>query len=179
MAQITFITGGTRSGKSSYAQKLAESLSETPVYLATARIWDDDFRQRIERHQNDRGPHWINIEEEKILSACSVDGKTVLLDCITLWLTNIFFDNQFDTDRSLEEAKSEWNRFIQKDMTLIVVSNELGMGVHPIEESARKFADLQGWMNQYIAQMAGEVFLMVSGIPVKIKGKNYQNFETL
>ena len=172
MAQITFITGGTRSGKSSYAQKLAESLSETPVYLATARIWDDDFRLRIERHQNDRGPHWINIEEEKKISACSVDGKTVLLDCITLWLTNIFFDNQFDTDRSLEEAKSEWNRFIQKDMTLIVVSNELGMGIHPIEESARKFADLQGWMNQYIAQQSEEVFLMISGIPVKIKGKD-------
>ena len=170
MAQVTFITGGTRSGKSSYAQKLAESLSETPVYLATARIWDDDFRLRIERHQNDRGPHWINIEEEKKISACPVDGKIVLLDCITLWLTNIFFDNQFDTDRSLEEAKSEWNRFVQKDMTLIVVSNELGMGIHPIEESARKFADLQGWMNQYIAQQSNEVFLMISGIPVKIKG---------
>ena len=170
MAQITFITGGTRSGKSRYAQKLAESLSETPVYLATARIWDDDFRLRIERHQNDRGPHWINIEEEKKISACPVDGKIVLLDCITLWLTNIFFDNQFDTDRSLEEAKSEWNRFAQKDMTLIVVSNELGMGIHPIEESARKFADLQGWMNQYIAQQSNEVFLMISGIPVKIKG---------
>lgn len=170
MAQITFITGGARSGKSSYAQKLAESQSEYPVYLATARIWDDNFRQRIERHQKDRGPHWINIEEEKHLSACAVAGQTVLLDCITLWLTNIYFDNQFDADRSLEEAKAEWNRFIQKDMNLIVVSNELGMGIHPTEESARKFADLQGWMNQHIAQMASPVFLMISGIPVKIKG---------
>jgi adenosylcobinamide kinase/adenosylcobinamide-phosphate guanylyltransferase len=169
MAQITFITGGARSGKSSYAQKLAESQSENPVYLATARIWDDDFRLRIECHRNDRGPHWINIEKEKELSACEVDGQTVLLDCITLWLTNIFFDNLFDVDRSLEEAKADWNRFVQKDMNLIVVSNELGMGVHPAEESARKFADLQGWMNQYIAQMAEEVILMISGIPVKIK----------
>jgi len=169
MAQIKFITGGARSGKSSFAQRMAEAASSNPVYLATARVWDDDFRRRIERHQHDRGPHWINIEEEKVLSGCKVDGQTVLLDCITLWLTNIFFDNQFDMERSLEEAKTEWDRFVQKDMNLIVVSNELGMGVHPVEESARKFADLQGWMNQHIAQQASEVFLMVSGIPVKIK----------
>ncbi|MDP3912709.1 MAG: bifunctional adenosylcobinamide kinase/adenosylcobinamide-phosphate guanylyltransferase [Bacteroidota bacterium] len=170
MAQITFITGGARSGKSSFAQKLAESASPNPVYLATARVWDEDFRLRIERHRNDRSPHWINIEQEKEISACEVDGQTVLLDCITLWLTNIFFDNQFNTDRSLKEAKAEWNRFIKKEMNLIVVSNELGMGVHPAEESARKFADLQGWMNQHIAQQASEVFLMISGISVKIKG---------
>jgi len=168
MAQITFITGGARSGKSSFAQRMAESASPNPVYLATARVWDEDFRLRIQRHRNDRGQHWINIEEEKQLSSCEVEDQTVLLDCITLWLTNIFFDNQFDMDRSLEEAKAEWNRFVQKEMNLIVVSNELGMGVHPIEESARKFADLQGWMNQYIAQQASQVFLMISGIPVKI-----------
>jgi adenosylcobinamide kinase/adenosylcobinamide-phosphate guanylyltransferase len=170
MAQITFITGGARSGKSRFAQQMAEAVSPNPVYLATARVWDDDFRRRIERHQNDRGPHWTNIEEEKQLSVCRVDGQTVLLDCITLWLTNIFFDTNFDMERSLEEAKAEWSRFVQKDMNLIVVSNELGMGVHPVEESARKFADLQGWMNQHIASQASEVFLMISGIPIKIKG---------
>lgn len=169
MAQITLITGGARSGKSSFAQQLAETASANPVYLATARVWDEDFRLRIERHKNDRDSQWATIEEEKNLSGCKVEGQTVLLDCITLWLTNIFFDNQFDVDRSLEEAKNEWNSFIQKNMNLIVVSNELGMGVHPIEESARKFADLQGWMNQYIAKKASEVFLMISGIPVKIK----------
>ncbi len=169
MAQITFITGGARSGKSSFAQKQAEMAGKNPVYLATARVWDEDFRCRIERHRKDRGPHWINMEEEKQLSACDVEGQTVLLDCITLWLTNIYYDNQFDADRSLEEAIAEWDRFVQKEMTLIVVSNELGMGVHPVEESARKFADLQGWMNQYIASQAAEVYLMISGIPVKIK----------
>jgi adenosylcobinamide kinase / adenosylcobinamide-phosphate guanylyltransferase len=148
---------------------LAEKHSEHPVYLATARVWDDDFRKRIERHQSDRGPHWINIEEEKQLSSTPVDGKTVLLDCITLWLTNIFFDNGFDMEKSLAEAKVEWERFAAKEMDLIVVSNELGMGVHPVEESARKFADLQGWINQHIAAMADAVYLMVSGIPLKIK----------
>ena len=169
MAQITFITGGARSGKSSFAQKMAEAASASPVYLATARVWDEDFGRRIQRHQNDRGLHWINIEQENVLSDCQVEGQTILLDCITLWLTNIFFDNQFDADRTLEEAKAEWDQFVQKEMNLIVVSNELGMGVHPVEESARKFADLQGWMNQYIAQQSSVVFLMISGIPMKIK----------
>lgn len=169
MAHITFITGGARSGKSKFSQKMAEAESPNPVYLATARVWDKDFRKRIERHQKDRGSNWINIEEEKQLSECDVIGRTVLLDCVTLWLTNFFFDNEFDADRSLEASINEWDRFVKKDMNLIVVSNELGMGVHPVEESARKFADLQGFMNQYIARQSEQVFLMISGIPVKIK----------
>jgi adenosylcobinamide kinase/adenosylcobinamide-phosphate guanylyltransferase len=169
MSHIIFITGGARSGKSRFAQEMAEKRCDHPVYLATARVWDDDFRQRIERHQQDRGPHWINVEEEKHLSAVDAGGKTVLLDCVTLWLTNLFFDNGFDMEKALAEAKEEWRKFVDKEMDLIVVSNELGMGVHPAEESARKFADLQGWINQHIAAMADEVYLMVAGIPVKIK----------
>lgn len=166
---ITFITGGARSGKSRYAQQLAENLSDNPVYLATARIWDDDFRARVQRHQSDRGPQWQTIEEEKLLSKHKLNGRVVLLDCITLWLNNFFFDVNFDLERALEEAKAEWDRFACQNFTLIVVSNELGMGVHPENEIARKFADLQGWMNQHIAATANEVFLTISGIPIKIK----------
>ncbi|QIA08999.1 bifunctional adenosylcobinamide kinase/adenosylcobinamide-phosphate guanylyltransferase [Draconibacterium halophilum] len=169
MAQITFITGGQRSGKSSFAQKRAEESSASPVYLATARIWDEDFHKRVKRHQSDRGEQWITIEEEIEISKHVLTGKTVLLDCITLWLTNIFYQNKNDVDTSLELAKREWNKFINQNMELFVVSNELGMGVHPENEMARKFADLQGWMNQYIAQTANEVFLMVSGIPIQVK----------
>ncbi|HKM94849.1 MAG TPA: bifunctional adenosylcobinamide kinase/adenosylcobinamide-phosphate guanylyltransferase [Prolixibacteraceae bacterium] len=169
MAHITFITGGQRSGKSSYAQKLAEEQSTSPIYLATSRIWDEDFRQRVERHQSDRGEQWTTIEEEKQLSKHNLEGKTVLLDCITLWLTNIFYDNKNDIEKSLSEAKCEWDVFRKQDFNLMVVSNELGMGVHPENELARKFADLQGWMNQYIAKSADEVILMVSGIPVSIR----------
>ncbi len=169
MATITFITGGQRSGKSSYAQRLAEDKSQSPIYLATARIWDDDFKLRVERHKSDRGKNWQTIEEEFQLSKHDFVGKTVLLDCITLWLTNIFYENKNDIDQSLMIAKNEWDKFTQQDFTLIVVSNELGMGVHPENEIARKFADLQGWMNQYIAKSANEVLLMVSGITVKIK----------
>lgn len=165
----TFITGGQRSGKSNFAQELAEDMSDTPIYLATARKWDKDFEDRIKRHQSDRGDCWQTIEEEKELSKLNMEGKTVLLDCITLWLTNIFYDFNYDIDQSLEYAQNQWEQFIAQDFVLIVVSNELGMGVHPENEAARKFADLQGWMNQFIAKTADDVYLMVSGIPMKIK----------
>ncbi len=169
MTEIILVTGGQRSGKSSYAQALAEKKSDAPVYLATARIWDEDFKARVKRHQSDRGEQWQTIEEQIKISKYDFQGKVVLLDCITLWLTNIFYENKSVVDTSLTMAKSEWDKFIARDFTLIVVSNELGMGVHPENELARKFADLQGWMNQYIAKNAMHVNLMVSGIPVKIK----------
>ncbi len=165
----TFITGGQRSGKSSFAQKLAEDMSDSPIYLATARKWDEDFEERIERHQADRSECWKTIEEEKDFSKLVLTDKTVLLDCITLWLTNIFHDNDYDLDKSLEFAKKQWKELIAQDFVLIVVSNELGMGTHAEHKVARKFADLQGWMNQYIAESADEVYLMVSGIPMKVK----------
>lgn len=169
MAHITLITGGQRSGKSSFAQRMAEEQSAQPVYLATARIWDEDFRKRVARHQADRGEQWVTVEEQISISRHDFTGKTVLLDCITLWLTNIFMENNSDVDRSLDAAKQEWLRFVEADFELIAVSNELGMGVHPENEVARKFTDLQGWFNQFVAANAQQVFLMVSGIPVQIK----------
>jgi adenosylcobinamide kinase/adenosylcobinamide-phosphate guanylyltransferase len=169
MATITFITGGTRSGKSSFAQRLAEEQSKKPVYLATARIWDEDFASRVKRHQDDRDERWQTVEEEKELSKHDFGGQTVLLDCITLWLTNFFHDCDYQLEEALQAAKAEWTQFAEQDMILIVVSNELGMGVHPENEMARKFADLQGWMNQFIAAQADSVYLMVSGIGIKIK----------
>ena len=106
MRRIILITGGARSGKSTYAEKLALSLSPNPVYLATARIWDEEFRKRVIHHQERRGPEWTNIEEDKELSRHSLSGRTVLIDCITLWCTNFFFDLDADTDRSLAAALS-------------------------------------------------------------------------
>lgn len=170
MATITFITGGARSGKSSFAQRQAEERSENPVYLATARIWDDDFANRVKRHQADRDERWQTVEEEKELSKHNFTGKTVMLDCITLWLTNFFHDYNYQSEETLNAAQSEWRKFAAQDIDLIVVSNELGMGIHPENETARKFADLQGWMNQFIAKQADTVYLMVSGIELKIKG---------
>lgn len=168
-SNIIFITGGQRSGKSRYAQQLALQLSEHPVYIATARVWDNDFKNRIERHKADRANNWETIEEEKFIRNCSVNAKVVVLDCITLWLTNFFTDNNFEIEKTLREAQAEWDKFIDQDFTLVVVSNELGMGIHPENEAARNFADLQGWMNQHIARNADKVILMVAGLPVCVK----------
>ncbi|WP_430815037.1 bifunctional adenosylcobinamide kinase/adenosylcobinamide-phosphate guanylyltransferase [Carboxylicivirga sp. RSCT41] len=169
MAKIILITGGQRSGKSSHAQNMALQLSPNPIYLATSRIWDEEHQLRIERHKADRGNEWVNIEEEKELSKHKFEGKTVLIDCITLWLTNFFFDNDSAIEQSLEEAKAEFNVLVQQEATFIFVTNEIGLGGMPENPVQRKFTDLQGWMNQYIAERANEVYLMVSGIPLKVK----------
>ena len=168
---IYLITGGERSGKSSYAQNLALSLSNEPIYVATARKWDDDFQNRIDRHQLERDNRWTNIEKEKHLSEIDFSGKVALIDCVTLWLTNFFVDTKNDVQQSLEEAKKEFLLIAkQENATLIIVTNEIGMGVHADTHIGRKFTELQGWMNQFLAANADEVILMVSGIPVKIKG---------
>ena len=165
------ITGGERSGKSSYAQKLALELSDAPMYVATARKWDTDFENRIDRHQKERDERWTNIEEEKYLSKIDFSGKTALVDCVTLWLTNFFVDHQNDVNLSLEEAKKEFLAIANhENANIIIVTNEIGMGVHAETHIGRKFVELQGWMNQFLAENAHEVVLMVSGIPVKIKG---------
>lgn len=163
------MTGGQRSGKSEQAERLALSLADNPVYMATARIWDDEFRQRVVRHQERRGPQWTNIEEEKELSKHDVTGRVVLVDCLTLWATNFFFDMESHVQPALEAVKAEFDKFTQQDATFIFVTNEIGLGGVSENELQRKFTDLQGWMNQYVASKADEVYLMVSGIKVKIK----------
>ncbi len=169
MSKIIMITGGTRSGKSHFAQEMALKLSRQPIYLATSRIWDDEHLARIRRHQADRGPEWINMEEEKQLSKHDFNGQVVLVDCVTLWLTNYFFDNQSDTELSLKQAKAEFDLLTTQEATFIFVTNEIGLGGHAVNDLQRHFTDLQGWMNQFIAQKAQEVYWMVSGIDVKIK----------
>ena len=167
--KIILVTGGQRSGKSRYAQELALKLTETPVYLATSRVWDDEFRERVKRHQQDRGPQWTNLEEEKAISKCYVQGRVVVIDCVTLWSTNFFFDNDSNVDKSLQEIKDEFDRFTGQEATFIFVTNEIGMGGVAVDPIQRRFTDLQGWVNQYIGARANEVVLMVSGIAVRIK----------
>ena len=169
MKKIILITGGQRSGKSTKAEELALSLSSQPVYLATAHVWDDEFRERVKKHQERRGPEWTNIEEEIHLSKHDLTGRVVVIDCITLWLTNMFYQLDSEVDKTLSEAKKEFDAFTQHDATYIFVTNEIGLGGVSTNQLQRKFTDLQGWMNQYVAQKADEVILMVCGIAVKIK----------
>lgn len=175
MKKIVLITGGQRSGKSEYAERMALTLSDHPVYLATAHVWDEEFRQRVLRHQQRRGPQWTNIEEECLLSRHQLTGRVVLIDCLTLWCTNFFFDgsksehDQPTVEEALEAVKQEFDRFTSQDATFIFVTNEIGLGGVSADAIQRRFTDLMGWTNQYVASHADEVFLMVSGIPVKIK----------
>lgn len=166
---IYYITGGQRSGKSSYGQKLALSLTDSPVYLATSRNWDGEYEKRIARHKADRDERWENVEAEKFLSQLQFEGKVVLVDCVTLWLTNFFVDTKNDVDQCLELAKHEFEELTKQKATFIFISNEIGMGTHAHTEVGRKFTDLQGWMNQFIAQKADKAWFMVSGIPTKLK----------
>jgi len=166
---LYYITGGERSGKSSYAQDLALKLSDTPVYLATSRIWDANHQKRIDRHIADRNSQWTSIEEEKELAKVILENTTVVIDCVTLWLTNFFVDTKNDIEISLNLAKTEFNKLLKIKANIIIISNEIGMGVHANTEIGRKFTELQGWMNQHIAKHSDQAILMVSGIPVKIK----------
>lgn len=166
---IIFITGGVRSGKSGFAQKMALSFSKNPVYVATAKIWDEDFKERVLRHQQERGPEWLNIEAYTLLHKLPLENKTVVIDCVTLWLTNLFMDDQADIDRCLKIFKKEINLLKKVEATFIIISNEIGMGLHAETSVGRRFADLQGLANQYVAAKAKQVIFMVSGLPLYLK----------
>ncbi len=167
---IYYVSGGERSGKSTFAQKLALQLSNNPYYLATARILDKDIQKRVEKHKQDRDERWQTVEIDVHLSSFDYTNKTVVVDCVTLWLTNIFFDNNEDLEKSLQIAKNEINSLKISNSNIIFVSNEIGMGIHPMNELSRKFIQLQGWINQFIAAKSNVAYFMVSGIPIKIKG---------
>lgn len=170
MTRVLLITGGQRSGKSQYAEQLALSLSPNPIYVATARVFDEEFRQRVALHQARRGPQWTNIEEEKELARHNFSQRVVLVDCLTLWATNFFFDLNESTEQTLLALREQLEAlFAQEDVTYIFVTNELGLGGVSPNATQRRFTDLQGSLNQIVAQRADEVTLMVSGIPVRIK----------
>lgn len=197
MKKIILVTGGQRSGKSTYAERLALEMAagEQAVYMATSRIWDEEFAHRVELHKARRGPQWINLEEEKYLSKHNVAGRVVLVDCVTLWSTNFFFDISEDAlpdnsgsdasnitmdaaqaqksasvvERALQQIKGEFEKFTAQDATFIFVTNEIGLGGVSENKVQRQFTDLLGWLNQFIASRADDVYLMISGIPVKIK----------
>lgn len=198
MKRIILVTGGQRSGKSTYAEKIVLEMAAgssvhgdgRAVYMATSRIWDEEFAHRVKLHQERRGPQWINIEEPKYLGRHDVARRVVLIDCVTLWSTNFFFDLSTEVldesamatmnageaqesanlvERTLQQIKDEFERFTSQDATFVFVTNEIGLCGVPENKVQRQFTDLLGWLNQYIASRADEVVFMVSGIPMKIK----------
>lgn len=166
---IVFITGGVRSGKSGFAQRMALELSQHPVYVATAKVWDDDFKERVRQHQEERGPEWTTFEAYKDIHSLGLDGKIVVIDCVTLWLTNFFMDFDGNIDLSLAAFKKEVDLLGAIAATFIIISNEIGMGLHADTPMGRKFADLQGLANQYVASKATDAIFIVSGLPLYLK----------
>jgi len=172
MSKITFITGGARSGKSAFAEKLAKDLAGKRAYIATAQALDPEMAAKIEKHRRDRDNVWDTYEEPlavaELLGKLSSRYPVVLLDCLTLWLSNVMAHTGGDdavTARSQELAAAISNF----DGSCIVVSNEVGLGIVPDNPLARKFRDFAGMLNQKIAQIADEVYFTAAGIPVKIK----------
>lgn len=172
---ICLVTGGARSGKSTYAQKEALRLSPNPVYVATAKyaVNDAEFAARVKRHKEERNEQWTNYEEPMQVSKLPLTSKTVVIDCVTLWLSNFFSLHKMNIDACLQSLQNEIEVLAETEGIFFIVTNEIGMGVHAETEIGRRFTDLQGWANQYLAQKADKVVLMVSGIPVIIKQKEH------
>ncbi|TCO73971.1 adenosylcobinamide kinase /adenosylcobinamide-phosphate guanylyltransferase [Rhodovulum euryhalinum] len=168
MGQVILVTGGARSGKSRHAEARVRALPGQPVYIATARADDDEMRARIAHHIDRRGSGWITVEEpfDLIGALDRSDGQGPrLVDCLTLWLSNLMFD-----DRAWEpEAEALVAALARQASPVILVSNEVGMGIVPANALARAFRDAQGWLNQRVAEAADEVEFVVSGLPLKVK----------
>jgi adenosylcobinamide kinase/adenosylcobinamide-phosphate guanylyltransferase len=157
--KITFVLGGARSGKSSYAEKLVEASGLQPVYLATGRAFDGEMESRIAVHRDRRGTQWQTVEEPQ-------SSKFVLVDCLTLWVTNLMM-----AERDIAaESRDLVAALPALGGPVVFVSNEVGLGIVPENRMAREFRDHAGFLHQSIAAAADEVYFMAAGLPLKMKG---------
>ena len=170
---VIFVTGGARGGKSDFAQGLAEKLEGKRLFLATAQALDDEMRQRIEKHQEKRGTRWDTLEEPihlgRALRSVNDSYKTILVDCFTVWMSNLLLGYP-DQDEKISKIVDDFFSSIDEFKgTIVIVSNEVGMGIVPENELARQYRDQLGFLNQRIARRADEVYALISGISVRIK----------
>ena len=179
MAKLILITGGARSGKSSFALTLAESISAKRLFVATCPNLDQEMSARVERHRDERrGRGWATVERPTELAALFTDDvagfAVVLIDCLTLWVNNLLFTasdgGESIDDFRIGELCEEWLRQAEKyDGTVICVTNEVGLGIVPDNPLARRYRDLVGTCNQIIGRKAEEVVLVSCGIPLYLK----------
>jgi adenosyl cobinamide kinase/adenosyl cobinamide phosphate guanylyltransferase len=165
---FTLVLGGARSGKSRHAESLIEAQQAPWFYVVTAISGDSEMKARIAEHQARRGPEWVTIEAPLDLAAAleSINkSRPVLIDCVTLWLSNLMMENR-DIDAALEVLILS---FDGREAHTVVVTNEVGHGIVPENALARKFRDAQGALNQRLAARADRVVMMAAGIPVTIK----------
>ena len=169
--RIVLVTGGARSGKSNFALSEALKFTGEKAFVATAEATDEEMEERIKRHKRDRGGGWKTFEEPISIAPLvkEIDGRypVIIVDCFTLWLANVMMsglDAERETGRLIAALRA------LKKSRVFVVSNEVGMGIVPENELARRFRDMAGRLNQKVAGIADEVYVTFSGIPVKIKG---------
>lgn len=168
-AETTFVLGGARSGKSKFAEDLILDTKHKPVYLATGRAFDDEMVSRIELHQERRGTKWKTIEEPlalvDALGSAAFPGNIVLVDCLTLWITNLMM-----AEANVQKECEGLVRFLKEsEVPIVLVSNETGLGITPENKMAREFIDLAGSVHQEVAGVCKNVYLVTAGIPQKIK----------
>jgi len=177
MGHTIFVTGGARSGKSIFAEKTAKVFGTPLAYLATAQPLDGEMHERIRRHQERRGAEWSTIEEPiylaQALARCDGQYQGILVDCVTLWLSNLLFKYEDAGENSAERIHEDLQRLkntLHGMITpVILVSNEVGMGIVPDNDLARLFRDIAGMANQTLASGADEVHVVISGIALKLK----------
>ena len=171
--KIIFITGGARSGKSTHTLKDASQITGKKAYIATAEALDEEMKDRIENHKKQRGKDWETYEEPLRIAEViqEIEGKytAIVIDCLTLWLSNIMH-NGLNINQEIAKL-IETLRITHHTSHIYLVSNEVGMGIVPENEMARRFRDMAGILNQKVAEISDEVYLLIAGIPMKIKGK--------
>ncbi len=186
MSKIILVTGGARSGKSNFAEKLCIDRNNSTAYIATSIPFDDEMKDRVRKHKESRPQNWETYEIYKdiysIINDISKNHKTVIMDCITLLVNNLMFTYDIDLDNASPEEINTMEKYIKEqiimlfdevkctDLYFVNVTNELGMGVVPDNKLSRVYTDIVGRINQYIASISDEVYFVVSGIPMKIKG---------
>jgi adenosylcobinamide kinase/adenosylcobinamide-phosphate guanylyltransferase len=178
MGKLIFLLGGARSGKSSHALRLAEASGKSVTYIATAQALDDEMSARIKGHQSERPAGWETLEIPHGIAgrADAIGSEVVILDCVTLWVTNLamqYAENDLvDEARSVQAVQREVNDLLAQigkgRQEWIVISNEVGLGLVPPYQMGRVYRDLLGWANQQFARRADEVYWMTAGIPVPI-----------
>lgn len=170
---ISLILGGARSGKSSYAERLAAQSSQPIVYIATALVRDQGIAERVAVHQKSRPVQWVTVECPLQLGSAleeySMPGTTILVDCLTMWVTNLLCEEGSDV-KMAEEQQAFFKALSSVKGDVIFVSNEVGMGIIPMGDLTRDYVDIAGRLHQDIAVQADNVSLIVAGLPLKLKG---------
>lgn len=180
MSRITLVLGGARSGKSSYAFRLAEETRGSVTFIATAQAYDDEMFARIEKHKAERPADWETLELPLHITpmASKIKSGTVILDCVTLWVTNLLMqyvkDDLVDEIPFMRAAQAETEGLLaairDAAQEWLIVSNEVGLGLVPPYQMGRVYRDGLGWVNQRLAKEADKVVFMVAGVPMNVKG---------